>query len=99
ARRVILVRDAGARIFLWHVARPRPLPSPPAVLSGYEYRCATANAKPLAVVRLLFVHSVLRTDSLSNSSIRCTPQTRTTGITDACYSSIRFLVETKCRID
>src|SRR5437764_11251371 len=74
ARRVIVVWDAGARIFLWHVARPRPLPSPPAVLSGYEYRFATANAKPLAVVRLLFVHSVLRTDSLSNSSIRCTPR-------------------------
>ena len=63
ARRVIVVSGASARIFLWHVARPRLLLSPPVAVSGSEYRCPLANAKLLAVARPPFVHSVSRTDS------------------------------------
>ena len=62
-RRVIAVSNAGAQIFLWRVARPRLLLSPPVAASGCEYRCPLANEKSLAVSCLPFVHWASRTDA------------------------------------
>src|SRR5205814_533715 len=64
ARRVIVVSDAAAQIFLWRVARLQRSPSRPAVLPGCDYRCSSVSAKSSVVAHRPFAHSASHTDSL-----------------------------------